>query len=149
MLPSWAVRWEPLWCRIVCSVPRRGLQQCYNNISVFILVWHVFVSSLLTKPLVQHDLSRVGPIQLRDFPLPRVFLWTTTHVSFGTETCTLTIYAWHLGELHLVDSSSTWLWSHRFQTYGHRCVEEGLGGELSTRDSETLSMDRNVLLILL
>ena len=28
-------------------VPRRGLQQCYNNISVFILVCHVFMSSLL------------------------------------------------------------------------------------------------------
>ena len=37
--------------------------------------------------------------------------------------------------------------SYRFQTYGHRYVEEGLGGELSTRDSETLSMDVNVLLI--
>ena len=27
------------------------------------------MSSLLTKPLVQHHLSRVSPIQLRDFPL--------------------------------------------------------------------------------
>ena len=52
---------------ILTVVPRRGLQQCYNNISVFILVCHVFMSSLLTKPLVQHHLSRVSPIQLRDF----------------------------------------------------------------------------------
>ena len=28
------------------------------------------MSSLLTKPLVQHHLSRASPIQLRDFPLP-------------------------------------------------------------------------------
>ena len=28
------------------------------------------MSSLLTKPLVQHHLSRVSPIQLRDFSLP-------------------------------------------------------------------------------
>ena len=54
---------------ILSVVPRRGLQQCYNNISVFILVWHVFMSTLLTKPIVQHHLSRVSPIQLRDFPL--------------------------------------------------------------------------------
>ena len=27
------------------------------------------MSSLLTKPIVQHHLSRVSPIQLRDFPL--------------------------------------------------------------------------------
>ena len=27
------------------------------------------MSSLLTKPLVQHHLSRVRPVQLRDFPL--------------------------------------------------------------------------------
>ena len=38
-------------------VPRRGLQQCYNNISVFILVWYVFMSSLLIQSLVQHHLS--------------------------------------------------------------------------------------------
>ena len=50
-------------------VPRRGLQQCYNSISVFILVSHVFMSSLLIQSLVQHHLSRVRPIQLRDFPL--------------------------------------------------------------------------------
>ena len=30
------------------------------------------MSSLLTKPLVQHHLSRVSPIELRDFPLPRI-----------------------------------------------------------------------------
>ena len=30
---------------------------------------YVFMSSLLTKSLVQHHLSRVSPIQLRDFPL--------------------------------------------------------------------------------
>ena len=54
---------------ILSVVPRTGLQQFYNNISVFILVCHVFMSSLLTKPLVQHHLSRVSPIQLRDFPL--------------------------------------------------------------------------------
>ena len=53
---------------ILTVVPRRGLQQCYNT-SVFILVCHVFMSSLLTKPLVQHHLSCVSPIQLRDFPL--------------------------------------------------------------------------------
>ena len=36
------------------------------------------MSSLLTKPLVQHHLSRVRPIQLRDFPLsPLPFLWGT------------------------------------------------------------------------
>ena len=54
---------------ILSVVPRRGLQQSYNNISVFILVCHVFMSNLLTKPLAQHHLSRVSPIQLRDFPL--------------------------------------------------------------------------------
>ena len=54
---------------VLSVVPRRDLQQCYNNISVFILVGHVFMSSLLTKPLVQHHLSRVRPVQLRDFPL--------------------------------------------------------------------------------
>ena len=54
---------------ILSVVPRRGLQQCYNNISVFILVLHVFMPSLLTKPLVQHHLSRVSPIQFRDSPL--------------------------------------------------------------------------------
>ena len=27
------------------------------------------MSSLLTKPIVRHHLSRVSPIQLRDFPL--------------------------------------------------------------------------------
>ena len=54
---------------ILTVVPRRGLQQCYINISVFILARHVFMSSLLTKPIVQHRLSRVSPIQLRDFPL--------------------------------------------------------------------------------
>ena len=32
------------------------------------------MSSLLTKPLVQHHLSRVGPIQLRDFPLDCMIL---------------------------------------------------------------------------
>ena len=50
-------------------VPRRGLQQRYNNISVFILVGHVFMSSLLIQSLVQHHLSRVSPIQLRDISL--------------------------------------------------------------------------------
>ena len=35
------------------------------------------MSSLLTKPLVQHRLSRVSPIQLRDFPL-----LGRSHVSF-------------------------------------------------------------------
>ena len=56
---------------VLFVVPRRGLQQCYNNISVFLHVWHVFMSSLLTKPLVQHHLSRVSPIQPRDNPLTR------------------------------------------------------------------------------
>ena len=68
--PSCSVRyWHSCGDRILSVVPRRSLQQCYNNISVFILVWHVFMSSLLTKPKVQHHRFRVNPIQLRDFPL--------------------------------------------------------------------------------
>ena len=53
---------------ILSVVPKRGLQQCHNYTSVFILVLHVFMPSLLTKPLVQHHFSRVSPIQLRDSP---------------------------------------------------------------------------------
>ena len=34
------------------------------------------MSSLLTKPIVQHHLSRVSPIQLRDFPLDFIFCKT-------------------------------------------------------------------------
>ena len=45
-------------CGVTLSVVRRGdLQQCSNNISVFIFVRHVFMSSLLSKPIVQHHRS--------------------------------------------------------------------------------------------
>ena len=38
------------------------------------------MSSLLTKSLVQHHLSRVSPIQLRDFPLPpNIFITSSFH----------------------------------------------------------------------
>ena len=78
--PSCSVRYLDSRCsRILSVVPRRGLQQRYNNISVFILVWHVFMSSLLTKLIVQHHRSRVSPIQLRDFPLAPI----ATRVSFS------------------------------------------------------------------
>ena len=40
-----------------------------NNILVFILVCHVFMSSLLNQPPAQHHLSRVRSIPLRDRPL--------------------------------------------------------------------------------
>ena len=56
-------------CGVTLSVVRRrDLQQCSNNISVFIFVRHVFMSSLFIKPIVQHHRSRVSPVQLRDFP---------------------------------------------------------------------------------
>ena len=65
-------------CGVTLSVVRRrDLQQCSNNISVFIFVRHVFMSSLLIKPIVQHHRSRVSPVQLRDFPL---HLWGNVSV---------------------------------------------------------------------
>ena len=47
------------------------------------------MSSLLTKPLVQHHLSCMSPIQLRDFPLGQIFWWSaighTAAMSLGKE----------------------------------------------------------------
>ena len=53
-------------CLVLTVVPRRGHQRCTNYISVFIFVRHVFMSSLLIKPIVQHHRSRVSPVLLRD-----------------------------------------------------------------------------------
>ena len=70
----WSVSWGPmLWSRVCLVDPRCGLQQHYNNMSVFMLVWHVFMSSLLNHHPAQHHLSRVRPIPLRDFPLERKY----------------------------------------------------------------------------
>ena len=46
-----------------------AIGQHYNNILVFMLVWHVFMSSLLNQHPAQHHLSRVRPIPLKDLTL--------------------------------------------------------------------------------
>ena len=68
-------------CGVTLSVVRRkGHQQCSNTISVFIFVRHVFMSSVLIKPIVQHHRSRVSPV--RDFPL---HLWGNRTVKDPTQ----------------------------------------------------------------
>ena len=67
---------------VLTVVPRRGQQRCTNNISVFIFVRHVFMSSLLIKPIIQHHRSRVSHAQLRDFPL---HLWGNLTVKDPTQ----------------------------------------------------------------
>ena len=66
--PPCSVRYVNSLCGVTLSVVRRrDLQQCSNNISVFIFVRHVFMSSLLIKPIVQHHRSRVSPVLLQRF----------------------------------------------------------------------------------
>ena len=69
-------------CLVLTVVPRRGHQRCTNYISVFIFVRHVFMSSLLIKPSVQHHRSRVSPVQPRYFP---PLLWGNLTVKDPTQ----------------------------------------------------------------
>ena len=69
-------------CLVLTVVPRRGNQRCTNYISVFIFVRHVFMSSLLIKPIGQHHRSRVSPVLPREFPL---HLWGNLTVKDPTQ----------------------------------------------------------------
>ena len=48
------------------------------------------MSSLLIKPLVQHHLSRVRPVQLRDFPLAVEF-WQPANDNIGAVSVVLDV----------------------------------------------------------